>query len=267
MISGETRQRHTDEVHQVIAGESHRQGKRTQQHHDLEDIHPAPVKQLHQQGESHQAAQDNHRGMRIHPSLVLRCHESQVFHTLNQQEIDDRRGSHATEDTDLPSQFASIIEREKETGQILHQRAEEKGDTHREEDTQDDRQRLLRVQQVEEGQSRGVSRHFPDGQREAGSQQLEHHRDRRRGRHTQRVKHIEQHDVGGHHRHEDADQLIKMKILRPEDAVPRDVHHAVAHRRAHEYTDRRDRDNRAKRGRLGANRRVQEVDRIVTHPD
>ena len=69
-----------------------------------------------------------------------------------------------------------------------------------------------------------------------------------------------------HHRHEDTDQLIKMKILRSEDTVPCDVHHAITHRRTHKHTDRRNRDDRTKGSGLGTNRRVQEVDRVVTHP-
>ena len=53
IISG---QGDTDEVHQVITGESQGQGESTHHHYNLEHIHPAPVQDLHQDGEEYEEA-------------------------------------------------------------------------------------------------------------------------------------------------------------------------------------------------------------------
>lgn len=39
LIRVETGERHTDEVHEVVAGERHCQGERSHEHREAEDIH------------------------------------------------------------------------------------------------------------------------------------------------------------------------------------------------------------------------------------
>ena len=56
-------------------------------------------------------------------------------------------------------------------------------------------------------------------------------------------------------------------MLRPEDAVAGDIHHAVAHRRADEDADGGHDEYRLEGGRFGADGRVEEIDRVIAHSD
>ena len=148
IVSIQSCQGHTDEVHQVVAGKGHRQGKGTHHHDDLEDIHPTPVEYLHQDGEANEATGDNHPRVLGHPQLVLLSHEGRVLQPLDEHEVDDGRSCQSTEEADGPLQTRLIIEGEDDARNPLHQCTEEEGYGHTEEDTKDDGEGLLGVQQV-----------------------------------------------------------------------------------------------------------------------
>ena len=150
IVSIQSRQGHTDEVHQVVARKGHRQSKGSHHHDDLEYIHTAPVQHLHQNGEADEATGDNHPRILGHPQLVLLRHEGRVLQSLDEHEVDDSRSRQSAEQTDGPLQARLIVEGKYEAREPLHQCSEEEGYGHTEEDTEDDGQRLLGVQQVVE---------------------------------------------------------------------------------------------------------------------
>ncbi len=54
-------------------------------------------------------------------------------------------------------------------------------------------------------------------------------------------------------------------MLRPENAVAGDIHHAVAHRRSRKHTHGGYEDHRAEARRLRANCRRKKIDSIIAH--
>ena len=60
---------------------------------------------------------------------------------------------------------------------------------------------------------------------------------------------------------------MKVEVLGLVDAVPGNVHHAVRERCSDEYADACNKQDGLEGGRLGTYRRIEEVNRIVTHTD
>ena len=78
-VGGVAGQRYTDEVDQVIAGKRQGQCEGTHQDDHLEYIHLQPVENLHQDGESDQAAADNHTRIVVNLGFQFRIHEGTVL--------------------------------------------------------------------------------------------------------------------------------------------------------------------------------------------
>ena len=75
-------QGHTDEVHQVVSRESQSQGKGAHQDDNAEDVHPAPVKYLHQYREEHEECGDDDVRMGVYPVIHLGGHKGTVLQPL-----------------------------------------------------------------------------------------------------------------------------------------------------------------------------------------
>ena len=78
-VGGVAGQRYTDEVDQVIAGKRQGQCEGTHQDDHLEYIHLQPVEYLHQDGESDQAAADDHTRIVVNLGFQFRIHEGTVL--------------------------------------------------------------------------------------------------------------------------------------------------------------------------------------------
>ena len=135
LIGGETRERYPDEVHEVITSEGQREGQRTGQDDDLEDIHAAPVQDLHDDREADEAADDELQCVAVDPVLVG---EGRLLEPLDEHEVDDRGQRDAPEDTSEVGESLLIVEGEAHTCDPLHHRAKEEGHSYREEDSDDD---------------------------------------------------------------------------------------------------------------------------------
>ena len=117
----------------------------------------------------------------------------------------------------------------------MYERTEHKGYGYRSENGKYHRQGLLAVQIVAEHCP--VAAHNLNKRKgERRSQQFENHGNRGRRRHTQRIEHVEQHDVSNHYGQVDYHNVLEREHLGPEYAVPGNVHHPVAHYRAAKHT-------------------------------
>ena len=73
------------------------------------------MKQLHQDGESCETASDNKQRVCIYPGFHFGSHKRQVFRPFDEQEIYNRGGAQASENTDFKFQPATVVERENHT--------------------------------------------------------------------------------------------------------------------------------------------------------
>ena len=115
--------------------------------------------------------------MFFNPCLDLGSHECKIFRPLDKQEINYRGSADTSEDSDFPLEIALVIERENHARQELDNCPEEKCYRHRQENTENDRQGFLRVQQVIEAQP-DTSGHFDERYHEGGSEEFKDHRHR-----------------------------------------------------------------------------------------
>ncbi len=145
---------------------------------------------------------------------------------------------------------------------------EEEGDCHRNEDGDDDGECFFGVHQVSDAESCRIMGELDDGQPGSTSQQGEDHGHGGRGWQTEGVEDIQQDNVGHHDGEEDTHQFVEEELLRPENAVSRDVHHAAAHGRSTEDSDGSDNHDGPELGGFGTDGGIEEVDRIVadSHP-
>ena len=174
LIRCKAAQRHTDEVHEVISGKSHRQGESAHQYNNFHYIHLADMQQLHQHRKESETREDNQSGMSLDPALDLRGHESKVFCALDEQEIYYCRGADSSENPDFPFEIVPVVEGEYHSGYKLHHSAEEKRYRYRKEYSEYYRQGLFGVQQVVESEV-DTTGHFYQSHYKCSSEKLEHH--------------------------------------------------------------------------------------------
>ena len=226
------------------------------------------MEHLHQDGAYHETPAHQIHCVFFYPCVIFRSHERTVLQSFQQRKIKDTRGGNPPENPYFPFQLGSIVKRKYQTGQPLHQRSEDKSYSHGKEYAQNDRKRLVRIQQIVKAQKPGLVRgDFQQRKDERTAQQLKDHRDGSRRRHAQRVENIQQYHIRHHDRQENTKQVVETEHLRLENPMPRNVHHAVTQRGTHKHTDRRDNQDGAKACDLRPDGRVQEVHGIITHSD
>ena len=265
LVGREGSQGDTHEVDQVVARKRQRQREGAEEDDDFEHIDFQPIEQLHEQRAAGEDSEHEQRGVVGYPLVRLSGHVGALRHGLDEHEIENSGDAESAEEPDEPFQTRGVVEREDETGEPLDDGADDEGDTHGEEDAEDDLQGFLGVEQVGERQ-RGVVGDLDTREAEGAAEQLEDQRDGGAGGHAQRVEHIEEDDIGEHDRHEDTHDFLKGELLRAEDTVASDVHHAVADGGADEDTDSRHEDDTPKRAYAAAHGGVEEVDRVVGYP-
>ena len=70
---------------------------------------------LHQDGEEHKHADNEHARVVVNPSIQFGCHERAVLQSLDEHEVHDARGLDASEDSDAVFQvFAEVVGEELE---------------------------------------------------------------------------------------------------------------------------------------------------------
>ena len=223
------------------------------------------MEQLHKDGETDEAASQYEHVVASDPSLELGSHDRKVLDSFQQHEIDYRSAGNTTEQSDFPLQLAFIFEGEQQASEKLHDCSEYEGNSYRKEYAEDNRQCLFGVEQVAHVECIVGGSHLEQRDHESGAQKLEHKRDRGRGRHAQRIEDIEQDDVGHHHRHEDCYNIVEREVFRPEDAMSRHIHHAVAHRGADEDADCRHDNYPFERCCPRSDCGRKEIDSVVAH--
>ena len=255
LIGCERRERNSHEVHKVIARKCHGEREGAEQHHYLKHVYLQEVEQLHQHGERHQRHSKYQHRVVVDPCLELGGHDGKILNPLKQHEIDNGGTRHTAKQSHLPFQPALVFKRENQSRQKLHHRSKHKRYSHRQEDTQNHRQRFLSIDKIAHGKSALGSGDLEKSHHKRCAKKLKHHRHRGGRGHTERVKHIKQYDVSDHHSHEYRYNIIERQILRMKNAMPRHVHHAIAHRRADKHAYRRDNHDPLERCRLRADSR------------
>ena len=257
------RQRYAHEIHQVVSGEGQCQGESSQQRDYLENIDPTPVEHLREKAEEDEAAGHQVTGIGRNPLRQFGCHERRILHTLDQNEIDDRRHRHTAEQRGGPLHVRLIIESKDQSGDILHHCAEYECDRHRKEDGHDDRQSLFRIQHIGKGKPRIVCGQLDHRQSERTSQQLENDRHGSRSRQPQGIEGVQKNHVDCHDRQADTHDILEIELFGPENPVPGDIHHTVAHDGAAQDTHRSYTHDPLERSGPGADGRPQEIHGIV----
>ena len=162
-----------------------------------------------------------------------------------------------------PLHVRLIIESKDQSGDILHHCAEYECDRHRKEDGHDDRQSLFRIQHIGKGKPRIVCGQLDHRQSERTSQQLENDRHGSRSRQPQGIEGVQKNHVDCHDRQADTHDILEIELFGPENPVPGDIHHTVAHDGAAQDTHRSYTHDPLERSGPGADGRPQEIHGIV----
>lgn len=194
------------------------------------------MQHLHQYGEEHEEAADEHSSILLYPVLVFGSHERAVLQTFYQHEVDDGSSCDTAEDTDAVLHLFGVVESEDDTCQPLHQHTEEEGDGYGYEYRHDNGQCLVCVDKIAQPE-RIAAVHFDEGEGKGSAQQFKDHGYGGGRRHSHGVEYIQQYHVCQHHCQQDAHDFRKIKMLRLVDTVTGNVHHAVGEGSADEYTD------------------------------
>ena len=124
-------------------------------------------------------------------------HQRRIAQPLGDEEIENDGDGSTTVEGDGPAQVLLVLESEDEARNPHHHQTNDKGDGHRKEDTYDDGEGLVGVDEVGVALSCLEDVHQRQGRRAA--QQTKHHRHGGRCGHTQSVEDVEQDDIGGAH--------------------------------------------------------------------
>ena len=263
VVSVDSGDKHPDEVHQVVAGESERQRKRARQHGDPQDIHLQHTENRHNQAPADQQPAEHHRYMPFHPAHPVGGNDLRPFQPFENGEIRNSRQSDPAPDGSVRLQFRLVTERKDQPRDVHHDRTANKSDYHRNQDSADNRHRIARIDHVGHRGQRTVGqrhqrivRYFEDTDPYGGSQQPEHQRHGSRSRHSQRIENIQQDHVGEHHRQEQQHDLGECKHLRMENAAAGDFHHPVRSDGSDDDSDRSHRHDHITGCGLGTQGRI-----------
>ena len=190
--------------------------------------------------------------------------EGRVAETLYEYEICKRGECDAAEDSYRVAELLLVVEREYHPREPLYEQTRYEGYGYRDEYRDDDGQGLVGVEQHPEAEV-GVSAHFDKRHYERGAEQLEYQRYRSGGRHSHAVEHVQHHHVRNHYGKEYRHHFSQVVVRRLHYAVPGHIHHSRTHDRTYQDAGRSHYKYRPVPGHLGPDRRIQEIDRIITH--
>jgi hypothetical protein len=147
---------------------------------------------------------------------------------LEQCEIDDRGERYAAPQRPVTAEKRMVAEREDRTRDVHHQRAQRKGEDHRQQDARQNGHRPRRIDIPADFDQRnlvvGGDDHRRNGQRRAQQAEDQRHGSRRGKAH--RVVDVEQDDIGQHHREVEDHHVAEREPRRIEHAAARHLHHA-----------------------------------------
>ena len=188
---------------------------------------------------------------------------------LEQCEIDDRGERYAAPQRPVTAEKRMVAEREDRTRDVHHQRAQRKGEDHRQQDARQNGHRPRRIDIPADFDQRnlvvGGDDHRRNGQRRAQQAEDQRHGSRRGKAH--RVVDVEQDDIGQHHREVEDHHVAEREPRRIEHAAARHLHHAGRRDGADDDSHRRDGHDHPHGGRFGTDGRIEEVGGIVHHSD
>ena len=101
LIGFKSRKRHTHEIHEVVAGKRHRQGKGTQQHHKLQHGQFHGTQQRHQHRKNNHSAANNQPSVLTNHLFHIGSHQRAALQSFDKQEPDDGGHRQSTEDANL----------------------------------------------------------------------------------------------------------------------------------------------------------------------
>ena len=259
---------HADEVHQVVAREGQRQGERSRQDRDAQDVDLEPLDEEQQQGADDPADEQGRRQVAV-DQLDEGVVGENGFQPLEDGEIDDRRERGAAPERAVAAEHRRVAERKDHARDVHDQRTAGEGDDDRQQDGRNDTHGARGVDVLSErGDAlRGVVGDFVDRHGDCGSQQAEDQRHGGRGRESPRVVEVEQDDVCEHDAQIEHHHFVEGEQSGVEHAAAGDLHHAARRDDADDDADRSYSKNDLHRGGFGADGGVEEIDCVVRDAD
>ena len=187
VVGVQSSKRHAHEVDKVVAGKSKCQSKGASQNDDLEDVDVGNKNQkLEDNREHHKERCHNRQRVVAHEVNPFGAHEARALGALHDQKVENGRDSQPRVDAADAAIHFFEIEREDQSGNVLHDSAGNECHRHRNQDARNDRERPRAIDVF-----RHISQRFAVGQQRKGScgkctaKQFEHDRHGRRSRQTE----------------------------------------------------------------------------------
>ena len=128
--------RHTDEVHQVVAGKRESKREGAAQNDDSEDVEvDCPKQNGKQNGQSDEERQKDGGGIGVDPRDPFGLHEAGTFGAFHDEEVEDGREAEAAEDAADAAIHGFKVEGKEQTHQVLHDHARDEGNAYGNQDT------------------------------------------------------------------------------------------------------------------------------------
>ena len=263
-IGVETRHGNADEVHQIVAGKSEREGERAREDRDAQDVRLQPLEDEKNEAACRPAEKNREQQVAV-DEFGERVALQKILQALEYGEIDDRRERGAAPQGAETPEERHVAEREDDPREVHHDGAAGEGDDHREQNGRDDAHRARCIDELAQiaCADRGIVRYFVDRNGDGRPEQTENERNGGRGRETPRVVEVQQDDVGEHDTEVEHHDFVEREEPGVEHAAAGHLHHAARRNHADDDTRRSDQQNRAHGCGLGTDCGVEEVDGVV----
>ena len=184
LIRRQTGQRHTDEVHKVVAGKGHGKTKGAHEHDKPEDVDVAQMENFHDDGGTNEGIKQEQVDVAVDIVAHVLTDIGTVAHAFHEDEVSQYGEGDTAEDGDGVAAVLFVVEREDDTADPHHYHAHNKGDGHTDEDGDDHAQGLVGVEQHAVIET-GVAHDLQRGDHKRTAKKFEDQRHGRRGGHTQ----------------------------------------------------------------------------------
>ena len=164
---------HADKVHKVVTRKRHGEGKRTNKYHDLEDIHPKSIENLHHYSRDGKRSHNQHLHISVYPLPRIVRDIGRLAQPFQQDEVGQYSEGNTAEHARGIARMTFVIECEDYARQPHYDDAEEEGDSHRHEDGDNHAQCLVGVEQVGK-RKRRVGKDLHRSEHKRTAEQLEH---------------------------------------------------------------------------------------------
>ncbi|CDE47892.1 unknown [Sutterella sp. CAG:351] len=260
------RDRNTDEIHEVVSGKRESERESTGENDDPENVR---LKEHHPKLQENRADDEDPknelRAISVKKREHVRRHEGSALRSLHHEEVEDHRERKTAVDAAEFLEETVIAEGEDHAGDPLHDDASEERDNDRDENRGNHPERL-RVTDISAEPKRGLAVLDQTVDRNAGrrAEELEHDRNRGRGREAHLIEDVQQQDVRHHYREVNGNYVREREHRGMENAAAGNFHHAARERRAKQHADRGNTEHHLKGRDAAADSGIQKVDGVVT---